>query len=341
MIGRVLLVAWLLVLTFQQANAADSLVPSEARRSAEQTLLTYPEWFLVHSPAEYARTLRASPPHAFPFLAHTGQLWSAYGTVTHEQLRSDYPANLGYHTMILVLATSTTVEYSLRSAYENTLGRTSWALAGNALTAEDRFAATAAQEYVDFIRQEPWYLFDFSARLKALWTEVPLWGPSLIRKWERRYALTSEYVIKALYAKAIEAATRATYDVALMNTDVVIDAPPQPLHLPSKVDLLQTYADGTQLLSLPRYYDFRLAAAALAQQGAHITDIAGNQGDILVTIWVDSSQPLPQGRVLFTQDIQTPDHTKRVGMLMQVTELSAFLVNAGPGHYQVEHVHDY
>lgn len=333
--------ALLISLFFQHASAQDSLVPVEARRSAEQTLLTYPEWFLVHSPAQYARMLHDRPSHEFPFMAHTGQVWSSYLTVTREQIRGHYPSNPGYHAMILVLATSTTVEYSLRSAYENTLGRASWALAGSSPTAEDRFAATTAQEYVDFIRQEPWYLFNFGARLKQLWTDVPLWGPGLIRKWERRYALTSEYVIKALYGKLIEKATRAAYDVALMTTDVVIDPPPSPLQLPPRVNSLQTFADGKQLLSLPRYFDFRLAASALAAQGAHITDIAGNSGDILVTIWIADAQPAPPGRVLFTQTIQTPAHTRRLGMLMPVGELSAFLTGAGTGHYQIEHVHDY
>ncbi|MFM0076154.1 hypothetical protein PQQ86_33890 [Paraburkholderia sediminicola] len=39
---------------------------------------------------------------------------------------------------------------------------------------EDRYGAQAAQEYVDFIRQEPWYLFDFGARLRHLWSDVPM-----------------------------------------------------------------------------------------------------------------------------------------------------------------------
>ena len=325
------------------AATAPSQVPADQQRSAEQTLLTFPEWFLVHSPAQYARMLREQPSHDFPFLRQTGQLWNSYYLVTREQISGHYPSNPGYHLMIMVLAVSTSVEYGLRSAYENTLGRISWALGGATQTDEDRFAAQAAQEYVDFIRQEPWYLFDFGSRLKRLWADVPLTGPGMVRKWERRYALTTEFVIKAAYGKLIEKATRATYEVALMNTDVVIAPPPSGLHLPEHVTVLKTLADGRQLLSLPRYFDFRIAATALANQGVQITDIAGNSGPILVTLWLDDSQPLPTeaGRVLFTQAIDTPQHTRRVGLLLPVGQLSAFLRNAPAHHWLVEHVHDY
>jgi hypothetical protein len=180
----------------------------------------------VHSPAEYARIVEQQPAQAFPFIAQTEQLWSSYRTVTEEQIRDRYPLNPGYHVMILVIATSTTVEYTLRGVYENTVGRASWLLDGGRLTDEDRYGANAAQVYVHFIRQEPWYLFDCWSRLKHLWTDVPLFGPGVVRKWEGRYALTTEYAIKAVYGKLIEKAARATYTPARMTTDVVVDRLP-------------------------------------------------------------------------------------------------------------------
>jgi hypothetical protein len=90
--------------------------------------------------------------------------------------------------MICVIAGSTTLEYALRSAYENTLGRISWATSSGALTAQERYGAQVAQDYVDFIRKQPWYLYDFSSKLAGLWSSTPAWGPDMLRKWERRYA---------------------------------------------------------------------------------------------------------------------------------------------------------
>lgn len=325
------------------SSAYQSPVPPAARRGTEQTLLTFPEWYLVHSPAEYARIVRTEPSHAFPFIAQIGQLWSSYATVTREQLHDNYPMNPGYHVMIWVIASSTTVEYALRSIYENTIGRASWLLSGRTLTDEDRYGAQAAQEYVDFIRQQPWYLFDFGTRLRHLWTDVPMWGPGLVRKWERRYALTTEYMVKAAYGKLIEKATRATYTPALMTTDAVADRLPDNWSAPAHVSVLARLPDGRALLSLPRYFDFRLAATSLAQQGIHLTDIAGNTSVILVTVWIKDGTALPpgSGRVLFEQPLTTPAQTHRVALLMPVSGLSAFLAAATANGLVTEHVYDY
>jgi hypothetical protein len=325
--------------------SSDSVVPPDARRDTEQTLLTFPEWYLVHSPAEYARIVDQKPPQAFPFIAQTAQLWSSYRAVTEEQMRDHYPFNPGYHVMIFVIATSTTVEYTLRAVYENTLGRTSWLLDGGRLTDEDRYAAKAAQDYVDFIRQEPWYLFDFWSRLKHLWTDVPLVGPGIVRKWERRYALTTEYAIKAVYGKLIEKATRATYTPALMTTDVVVDSLPEGWTPPARVSVQRRLPDGRVLLSLPRYFDFRIAATALAQQGVRIDDVAGNgvAAPILVTVWAGDDTKLPPGdwRELFEQPLTLPAQTRRIALLMPVGKLSTFLAQAPAMGLTVEHVYDY
>lgn len=321
----------------------ESAVPPEARRDAEQTLLTFPEWYLVHSPAEYARMVAAEPSHAFPFIEQMGQLWSSYAIVTREQIRGHYPLNPGYHVMIMVIASSTSVEYILRAMYENTIGRASWLLGGQQLTDEDRYGAKTAQEYVDFIRQQPWYLFDFKSRLKHLWTDVPLTGPGIVRKWERRYALTTEYAIKAVYGKLIERATRTAYTPALMTTDVVVDNLPDGWNPPPEVTVLKRLPDGRVLLALPRYFDFRIAATSLARQNIHIDDIAGNHSVILVTAWIKNSEHLPAGnwRVLFEQPLTMPGQTKRIALLIPVTTLSTFLANAPALGLTMEHVYDY
>ena len=78
-----------------------------------------------------------------------------------------------------VLGASTTVEYGMKGLYEHTVGRLAEATrTGSALTPEERFAAKVAQDYVDFIRIDPWYLFDFKSRLTQLW-QLPLAGESL------------------------------------------------------------------------------------------------------------------------------------------------------------------
>jgi hypothetical protein len=321
----------------------ESPVAPDQRRSVEQTFLTYPEWFLVHSPAEYARYVKTHPAHDFPFLGHTAQIWTSYAAVTREQIRAAYPANGGYHVMIGVIGGSTTAEYGIRSLYENTLGRVSWALSSGKLTAEDHYGAEVAQDYVDFIRKQPWYLYDFSSRLKSLWTGTPWWGPDMLRKWERRYALTTEYLIKAAYGKLIGLATAAAYDPALLTTQVVADRVPAGLAaaVPG-VKLVQALADGRAVLDLPRYYDFRIAATALAKQGVQLLDIAGNDSVILVTVIADLRATLPpNSRLLFEQPIITEPGRKRMAIILPVADLSGFLGGAEGKGIDVEHVYDY
>ena len=162
---------------------AAPVAPPEHRRGEEQTFLTYPEWFLVHSPAEYAAYVKDRPPSDFPYFGHIGQLWRSYAAVT--KATREYPPNLGYHVMIMVIATSTTVEYALHSAYETVVGRLAELSRTRGMTDEDRYAARIAQDYVDFIRVQPWYEYDFVAKLDGLWRETGLVGPDMLRKGER------------------------------------------------------------------------------------------------------------------------------------------------------------
>ncbi len=318
-------------------------VAADQKRGVEQTLLTFPEWYLVHSPAEYAVFVQTHPAHEFPFLTGIGQLWSTYGRVALEQHRDHYPMNPGYHVMILVIASSTTAEYLIRRVYEDTFGRISWALSSEHLTGEDRYGAVVAQDYVDFIRQEPWYLYDFTAKLEGLWTTVPVFGPDIIRKLERRFALSSEYLVKAVYGKLIEKATRAAYTPAQMTTEVVVDHVPERALTDPRVKVVSVAQDGEAVMDLPRYFDFRNAATALAMQNVNLVDIAGNRSEILVSIWIANSYPLAQlpGRVLFLHPVSTVPGQMRVGLIVPVNQLSSFLRRADAEKIKVEHVYDY
>ena len=95
--------------------------------------------------------------------------------------------------------------------YEHTLGAaTEWISSTD--TAEDALARRTAREYGAFMHRTPWYEFPFASRLAALWREVPWTGPHMLRKIERRTALTAEYAIKAAYGFVIRKASGAAYE---------------------------------------------------------------------------------------------------------------------------------
>lgn len=169
----------------------------------------------------------------------------------------------------------------------------------------------------------------------------------MIRKWERRYALTTEYIIKGVYGKLIKWATGAVYEPALMTTQVVVEH--IPAKLPAHIKLIRNLHDDKAILELPRYFDFRIAATELAQRGGHLIDIAGNNSVILITLWVPtqmSLQPLQSldtshQRVLFEQALVSTTGYKRVALVLPVPELSEFLSRAQQQGLKVEHIYDY
>ena len=320
----------------------DPVTPKEHQRGTEQTFLTFPEWYLVHSPAEYAAFVAQHQPDEFPFWGHIGQFWSSYNSV-HQASKTGYPFNFGYHVMIMVIGGSTTVEYALRSTYETLIGRLSGLTRAHDLTAEDQLGAVVAQEYVDFIRVLPWYEFDFVKPLKTLWSGVDYNGSDLIRKWERRYALTTEYGIKAIYAWLIKQATGAAYDPALLVTAILIDRLPDGLEkeLPD-FKVLRHQPNGFVLALVPRYEAFKVYASTLARQGVQFREIAGNSGVILVSALVPREwQAGANDKILFVQPVITRPAEKRVALVTEVAQLAELLTRLNAPGSKLEHIYDY
>ena len=333
----------LTVLAGGMASAAPIATPPEHRRGEEQTFLTFPEWFLVHSPAEMATYLSAKrAPSEFPWGGHIGQFWQGWRAVTHET--RDYPFNGGYHAMVSVIGSSTTVEYGLRAAYESTVGRLAEASSDGMPTAEEQLGARVAQAYVEFIRVDPWYLFDFITPLRTLWADTPAVGQNLLRKWERRFALSTEYLVKAGYAWLIKLGTQSVYEAAKPVTAVALDRMPSklPANLPD-LKRLEGGVDGAVLVTVPRLRAFMAYAQALAAQGITLHEIAGNRGVIVASVIErsDSAPPAAPLRSIFVQPILTQRGWERRVVAVPVPELSAQLRRWRAADVQVEHVYDY
>ncbi|GAB4060685.1 hypothetical protein [Uliginosibacterium sediminicola] len=329
-------------------SAPAVMAPPAHWRSAEQSWLTFPEWYLVHSPAEYARYLADDrPPSQFPWWGHIGQLWRSYARVSQAQLASrPRQLNPGYHLMIVVIATSTTCEYALRSLYELSIGRLAELSRQHGPTAEERFAAKTAQDYVDFIRERPWYEFDFLARLKSLWRDTGYGGNDLLRKWERKYALSTEYGIKAVYAWLIAKATRATYDAAQPVTAVFVDRWQDRLvgGWP-EIKRIKSVREGGELLLLPRYHGFIAPAVAMARSGTNFSEIAGNGADtrLLLSVLVPADwAPDSEGAVsVFEQPVLSRPGEKRVVISVPIRDLAQNLRELDGMGIHIEHIYDF
>lgn len=336
--GKGLLVdkAWL-------TNHVPVVTPHEMVRPPDQTFLTYPEWFLVFGPGEQANFFQTNTSTKFPFMVHVYQIWEGYHSV-YEQIRGNYPFNTGYHVMIIVISTSSTAEFGLKAAYETLIGRLTDTRAGEPLTEEDQFNARFAHDYVTFLDTAPWYEFDFKSRLVKLWTETSLIGPHPIRKWERKYILTTELAVKTVYGWLIGLGTHTAYDRPQLTTAVVVD------HLPDGIEtrlpelkVVKEFPDKTVLITLPRYAPFTTNACELAIEGVNFKEIAGNSSAILLTVlapkgWYPNAE---NARVLFTQPLPTRPGINRVALATPVGSLREILLQLSQAQIPIEHIYDF
>jgi hypothetical protein len=317
------------------------LTPQADVRPPDQTFLTYPEWFLVFSPAEQALYFKNHTSTTFPYMKHVNQMWGGYG-VMYDQIKDNFPFNTGYHVMIWVIAGSTTVEYGIKSFYETIVGRVTDTDANEEMTEEDKFNAEYEHSYVEFIEALPWYQYDFNSQLKSLWSNTSLSGPHMLRKLERRYYLTSELLIKSGYGWLIGLGTKSAYETASLKTAVVINNTPGALKALNRDKSIRNLPDSTILTHLPRYAAFNQAASVLAKNGIVFREIAGNSGAIMLTVLTGRSVKSTRNyKVLFTQPIITQPGLNRVAVITNVTELSTTINTFLKNNVVIEHLYDY
>lgn len=332
--GLVLPKAWLI-------NNPHPLTPAQDRRPPDQTFLTYPEWFLVFSPAEQADYFRSHTSTSFPYLKHVDQMWKGYEIMYH-QVKGNYPFNGGYHVMIMVIAGSTTVEYGIKSFYETIVGRMTNTRFGQPMTDEDKLNAAYEQNYVDFINDFPWYQYDFNHQLKTLWTKVPLWGDHPLRKLERRYYLTTELMIKIGYGWLIGLGTKSAYGTASLKTTVVFDALPANLTALNGDTNVMPLPNGSFIGQFPRYARFTHAVQSLAIRNINFYEVAGNNSAIMLTVLTNKPLSAEKNmRVLFTQPIFTKPGLNRIAIATPVGNLGAVVDTLYEHKVEIEHIYDY
>jgi FAD/FMN-containing dehydrogenase len=330
----------------------------EYRRDEGQTFLTHPEWYIVYSSEEYADWMKDRLPTDFPYLSSIGQYW-VHWSEARAATSGRYPFNTGYSVMLAVIGSSYSAELAIKALYENTIGRFSGWTANHELTDEDRYAYAMAADYGRFIHVYPWYAYDFGAKLRGVWTDVPLWGAHPIRKWERKLFLTAEYGFKALYGALIGAGTHAAYTPQAERMKMVVTGWSDSLAVRDTTLKAEARLDSTHtLVSTPRYDGFRDAVLRLARANATsnaasnaawrpplaITEVAGNE-TILITGVAPAGwrwRGLPSARVTYALPLPADASRKRVAMRVPVRDLLPVLRSLGDeGRVAVDHVYDY
>jgi hypothetical protein len=306
----------------------DPLVGADWQRPEGRTLLTYPEWHIVHAYADYAEVIRTGDPHDYGFLSSSAGFWSS--TCALSQASGPH-GGFPWETkqMVYTIGVSFTAELLAKAGYEETVGRLFAALRGAKRAPLDDLSARQAADYAVFLQQVPWYRWDFTRDAG----ELDANATDALRDRERRLALGLEYRAKAAYAKVIEAAVAAVGADQLRLRAVVAGLPETALAALPDVQVIETLPEGV-MIEAPRYRAFTRLAETIAAAGGTFVEIAGND-DILFTMVTD--QAGVEGAIHSFARQGNPGFRHLV--LVPVAGLADSLRGLPPG--ALEHLHDY
>jgi ribosome modulation factor len=324
--------------TANVANVAPRPILSAAadQRPESRTFLTYPEWHIVYSAENYARHLQHAPPSSYGYWRDVRSFW----TSTCAMNRAADPAAIGdTKVMLYTIGVSFGVELMAKALYENTLGRISeWVGGWHSL--DDRYAAGVQTSYGAIMHETPWYRFPFGRALSELWG-INSGGA---RHWERRFALSGEYGVKAGYAALIGWASGATLGADEVRMRAVVDADAAQLRvLVPEARVVRSLPSGRSIVDVPRYARFTTLATRLAWRGIGWREIAGNDRIMLTYLAprAHSVPGLPAPLFRVAAPITQLPTLERRAVLVPVTQLSVVIRQIGTANATLEHVYDY
>ena len=99
-----------------------AILPEEHHREEARTLLTYPEWHIVHTYDDYAEVIRDGDPHEFSYVSAIRTYWTSLCALKI-QSASHGGMDVSTSQLVYVIGASFTAELGFKAAYEETLGR--------------------------------------------------------------------------------------------------------------------------------------------------------------------------------------------------------------------------
>ena len=311
-------------------TAASPILPPADRRPESRTLLTYPEWHIVHAYEDYARVIATGDPHDYGFVDGIAGFWGSLCALSQASGALG-AVDGGTKQMVYVIGVSFTAELLLKAVYEETLGRLFAALRGEVRAPLDDLSAEQAAAYAAFLQQTPWYKWDFRRDARALSDAAT----TRLRDRERDVALGLEYRAKAAYAGVIAAAVAQTGPDALTLRMIVTGVPVERLSAIDGVSVVASRPEGIEI-ETPRYRALTLLLDDLARLGVDVVEIAGNDQIMFSLLSPDRDRP---GAIYGRARQGFGDYRHLV--LVEVAALGDALRALAGGPERLEHIHDY
>lgn len=160
--------------------------------------------------------------------------------------------------------------------------------------------------------------------------DTSFFDSNMLRKLERKYILSSEYLVKSIYAKLIGFGSAASFDAPVHKTAVVASWPESESH-------------DSELIFLPRYQPFTDAAIELSRQNVLFEEIAGNNGRIVVSLLGEQgwNAEVANSTLLLQQPIITSPGLYRYIVEVDIRLLSFALQKTQLDGLMIEHIYDY
>lgn len=319
------------------ASSDTPLVQTGDPRIENRTFYSFPEWYIVYSAQEYGDFIQAGgQPSLFPYFKAIAQMWDSWKL--SQNAAGTLPDETTY-TILWTIAISFSIEYGAIGLYEMTVGHLTESLTFGYKTTEDTYIDTVAISYGQSLNQTPWYDFPYTQALSGLWSTYG-WSSLTPRGIERRLVFTMGYAVKALYAKAIQYASDASFGGANLVTNVtvtdVFDTQVFTTASSTRVDE-QVYA-----VDLPRYRAFLPEVELLSKQGINFLKIQNHTTIALSVLALENNACLYERyNVAFTMPILTQLPLERYVLIVPVQELGVTMRQIEVCTVQVEHLYDY
>jgi hypothetical protein len=166
-------------------------------------------------------------------------------------------------------------------------------------------------------------------------------GPHILRKWERKLALTAEFSGKGLYGWLIGLSSGAAYGAEELRIHAWIENAPDAVFADNVVRKVEQLAPGSYIVTLPRYEAFTTRAKLLAKQGVRFVEIAGND-DILVTVVTQAAIAPANGvSAVLDEPFLTANPSRRIALSVPVRSLHEVILRLEKSGATIEHIYDY
>ncbi len=311
------------------ATAYEPQLPSDHHRLEARTFLTYPEWHIVHAYDDYAKVIQTGDPHAYGFLSGISGFWSSLCALSEQSAAHggfDWPTKQTIYT----IGVSFSLELAFKALYEETIGRIATLIRGAERAPLDDLSAQQAASYARFLQQTPWYRWDFSSDIDALSAA----NSAVFRDKERRFALGLEFGAKAKYADVITAAVATMEPDALSLRMIVTNVDAQTLRSYPDIVLIEERGPSFEI-ETPRYRQLTELLQRLANDGADVVEIAGNDDIMFTAISNQAFEP-----ALHSFERQGYGDNRHL-IAVKVRDLAERLRTLGDEGLTLEHIHDY